>query len=206
MIDWKKAFLIDLVKLNAAMRIFVFNENRFTPLDLSRQTGIGVQRIERVLVAALQSDFCDRQLELMVSQMDNITATLVEIEGKRETMYIRCAYPPLPVLSALTGLPHEQLEQLHNQHKMHQLEGALRSQFEIPVAEWVTSNLENAGNAFTVENPDQVVDIKSDHHKDSVVLAKPAETGMGLTDAFTSNAIAEYRQVDPKDVTIIGQL
>lgn len=206
MIDWKKAFLIDLVKLNAAMRIFVFNENRFTPLDLSRQTGIGVQRIERVLVAALQSDFCDRQLELMVSQMDNITATLVEIEGKRETMYLRCAYPPLPVLSALTGLPHEQLEQLHNQHKMHQLEGALRSQFEIPVAEWVTSNLENAGNAFTVENPDQVVDVKSDYHKDSVVLAKPAETGMGLTDAFTSNAIAEYRQVDPKDVTIIGQL
>lgn len=206
MIDWKKAFLIDLVKLNAAMRIFVFNENRFTPLDLSRQTGIGVQRIERVLDAALRSDFRDRQLELMVSQMDNITATLVGIEEKRETMYIRCAYPPLPVLSALTGLPYEHLEQLHNQHKMHQLEGALRTQFETPVAEWVASNLENAGNAFTVEHPDQVVDVKPDINVAPVILAKPAETGMGLTDAFTANAIAEYMQVNPKDVAIIGQM
>jgi hypothetical protein len=142
--DIARNFLIDLVAISSHLRIAVFNGKKSHMFDIVKATGLTVERIEDVLVKALESDFRDQQLELLSSQI--IFSDSQERARKpSEAMLYEAPYPPLRIVAALTGSHIEHLRNYHsNPLSRSMIRAFMDAQFTQPVFEWVQSNIDNA--------------------------------------------------------------
>lgn len=135
-----RQFLIDLVSISAVMRIAVLRGDRFSINDIMQKTGLVRARIIEVLVIALTSDFRDDQLEILVSQMDNLNESVHPLG----IMTTRMEYPPLEVMSALMGTSVTDLLYMVHTKNSHRMIYKLTSVFGERVDAWVASNINNA--------------------------------------------------------------
>lgn len=201
-----KAFLIDLVRIQSLMRVFVFNEQRFTSLDLSRQLGIGSTRIEAVLYTALNTDFRDEQLEMLVSQMSSMHAVPVPDDIAR---WEKRAYPPIPIFSALTGLNTQLLTAQHSFLPPERLERALASQFDEAVEQWIADNVKNAEAVIELyeSGTEPVIEaVTPPLSAGSFIPDPPTTHGLGITDSYVAEQLSKHLGVDPENIGIIGNL
>lgn len=175
----EKQFLIDLVRITAVLRVAAFTETRITNMDIARQVGQPIDRVEYVLRIALTTDFRDEQLELLVSLID-FTDTNDAVLNLADARFIRNAYPPLALLADLLGEGLPRLQHLHHRDR-ETLAALVKQCFSAKLEAWVASNLANVtalnlaepANACAPQNNYTDNDLLSkitDRYGDAVVI------------------------------------
>lgn len=204
----ERDFLIDLVRINSILRVTAFNNHRVSTFDLTRQTGLSVNRVEDVLCLALTTDFRDYQQEILTSLID-FTDAASEVFDVKDARFIRNKYPPLRVLAALTGMPYDRLNHLHKRDR-ELLERTVERAFANKVSHWVESNLANAA----VIKPGQWPEAKETMvaHTPNLnpgtqhVQQPDNSRGEGLTDAMVQQHLSQRFNIHADDIAVIGRM
>lgn len=173
----KRKILVDLTTVTGFLRKCVLEEIRPKITEVASATSLSATYIIDLLAAALNSDYRDNQLELFCSQIIHL--------GNDEI----AMYPPLKILSALSGSPIQVLlEHAGTRHGTQPLEEYIDFKWESRRKEWLIqldNDLENSGLAQEIQR-----------------IYPPVNTNAGIPDEDMIQKIANLFDIPPGELRI----
>lgn len=133
-----RKYLVALTDLTAYMRKAALQGERVHIQDLAKHMQEDHTVIETFLAEALKTDYRDEQLEIFCGLLVHTTWPK-ELQSATSKVNFTAMYPPLKILSALSGYPLDKVEEMNDTQVGRQLLEEYINKFWVPARDgWLT--------------------------------------------------------------------